>query len=504
MAILQALFALLTKSAGKILNAIFGWAVRALFGRTSATERTFLSGLVAAAAVWPLLLVGLIAPKLAALLLAFVPIPKWVPSWTVRLAWLALILLVPAAIGIAMAAKAPAQSPRRGVLRRLLSGFPITVGLALAFLIMFVSVPAMRFWALVRGQTSADVPLVTTASGYDLMARLAVNVLNRHGFALRPARPGWWVAAPVRILSFFGGKAFGAFVPEKLAHFEGPGLSLSCYPSGLLLQGRGHTVTWAHGLVAEAAARGEGFQTSAPAAQDVEKQLRRLWKVYQADPEAHAGASRLLARLDEITTELATIDIEYEDWQVLYRQILQLGRGLHGQPQLLDEHVSKDEEQEAVVELKDSDLKEIVTPPPITARAPQAPAATTERHAKELSTIELVKEITTEVGHLAEKQIALAKAELRADLKAEATVVGGLGAAALAGLAAMNLLLVTAVLGLAQLMPAWAAGLLVSGVVAAVAAIVAATAWRRRVRSPFARTRRTLKEDVQWAKERTV
>ena len=32
MALLQALLTLISRSAGKILNAIFGWAVRALFG----------------------------------------------------------------------------------------------------------------------------------------------------------------------------------------------------------------------------------------------------------------------------------------------------------------------------------------------------------------------------------------------------------------------------------------------------------------------------------------
>jgi len=35
MAILQALLTLISRSAGKILNAVFGWAVRALFGQPS-------------------------------------------------------------------------------------------------------------------------------------------------------------------------------------------------------------------------------------------------------------------------------------------------------------------------------------------------------------------------------------------------------------------------------------------------------------------------------------
>ncbi|MEO5767511.1 MAG: phage holin family protein [Polyangia bacterium] len=141
-------------------------------------------------------------------------------------------------------------------------------------------------------------------------------------------------------------------------------------------------------------------------------------------------------------------------------------------------------------------------PPGQMASASAAP--TMGRHARDLSTIELVKEITAEVGLLAQKQIELAKTELKADLRAEAATVGGLGVAALAALAAVNLLLVTLVLALAQTMRPWLAGLLVSAFMLVVAGIVALVSWNKRVRSPLERTRRTVKEDVQFTKERMV
>src|SRR5579864_6234603 len=112
MALLQALLALISKSAGKILNALFGWAVRALFGQTTAREQTFLSVVVAAAVAWPVLLIGIAAPKIAARLLTFVPIPHAVPSWTVRIVWVVLALLIPFAVGIAVARKAPSSASK--------------------------------------------------------------------------------------------------------------------------------------------------------------------------------------------------------------------------------------------------------------------------------------------------------------------------------------------------------------------------------------------------------
>jgi hypothetical protein len=112
-------------------------------------------------------------------MLAFVPIPSWVPSWVVRLVWLGSVIVVPLAMGITMAAKAPAHAKHISVFQRLLSGFPITIGLALAFLIMFVTVPVMRLWSLLRGHSSADIPLITESRAYHQVTALAITVLKQ-------------------------------------------------------------------------------------------------------------------------------------------------------------------------------------------------------------------------------------------------------------------------------------------------------------------------------------
>ena len=205
MFLLQAIFGLVAKSAGKILNALFGWAVRALFGQTTAKEQTYLSVVVGAAVAWPILMLGVVAPKIAALLLAFVPIPQRVPSWTIRIVWVTLALIIPIAVGLAVAAKAPSSAKKESRVLTVLRGFPITLGLASAFLIMFVSVPVMRLVTLVRRRKSADIPLITHDAAYHEVAVTICEVLNRHGFSLRRASPGWWVSAPTRILGVLGG-----------------------------------------------------------------------------------------------------------------------------------------------------------------------------------------------------------------------------------------------------------------------------------------------------------
>ncbi len=313
-----------------------GWAVGALFGPTTTREALFLSAIVGVAVAWPLLLGGVIAPKLAVQMIAVVPLPERISSQTVRLIWVALALLIPIGVGLAVTVKAPPATPEKSQLRRILRGFPITVGLAAAFVVMLVSLPIRKIGALLRNEKSADIPLIMNGSAYHEVAAKICEVLNRQGFLLRAAEPDWWVSAPIRLLTWFGGDVLISHLPTHLEHFVSRDLALSLYPSGLVLSGKAERVTWAHGLVAEAVVHTEGLQTTDPKAQALEQRLRPIWKSYDFDPTGGGRRADLARELEEVTRELRTLQIDWDDWQVIYRQILQLGRAAHGQRQLLD------------------------------------------------------------------------------------------------------------------------------------------------------------------------
>src|SRR5215510_6747564 len=119
-----------------------------------------------------------------------------------------------------------------------------------------------------------------------------------------------------------------------------------------------------------------------------------------------------------------------------------------------------------------------------------------------LSNLQLIKEIISQVSLLAKRHVELAKAEIRADVRAEARVAGGLGLAAIGAIIVATLLLVTGALALSLVLPGWAAGLIVTGVVAIAVAIVGVVSWRRRLRTPLGHSRSELKEDIRFAKER--
>jgi hypothetical protein len=502
MAILQAVLSLVSRSFGKILSAVFGWAVVALFGQTSGQKKMWLSALVAAAAAWPLLLLGIVAPRLASLVLAFVPIPGSVPDWAVRAVWIALAVAVPCTVGLVMAVRPPTGNPTGGVAReparesavtRMIRGIPITFGVAVSFLIVFVTVPALRIVSFVRRRTDVQVPLVTDAQTYEAVAEKIGLTLHHHGFEAQRTEAPWWMTAPSRVLQWCDRQSFDAYVPEHFAYFDGPRLTAALYPNGLLLRGSANETTWAQGVVIEALTPTPGLQTFDPAAQDIERQIRRVWVVYRENPAAHRRSTALLGRLQEIAAAIRRLQVTYDEWQIVYRQALQLGRALGGDPQLLDlAGAGRGELQEA--DMEQSTSTEGATVTPITrARASRAEA---------LSTRELLGEITGKATLLVKKEVELARNEIKADLQAELAVVKGFAIALVAGLGAVNMLLVAVVFALARVMPGWLAALVVAGVVLLIAGVVAYLSWGRRVTSPLQLTRKTLKEDAQWAKER--
>ncbi|WP_242394336.1 phage holin family protein [Anaeromyxobacter oryzisoli] len=137
---------------------------------------------------------------------------------------------------------------------------------------------------------------------------------------------------------------------------------------------------------------------------------------------------------------------------------------------------------------------------PGTAAGPPPPGTAV----RELTTRDLVTEVARKASALVRKEVELAKAEVRADLRAEIKMASGMGVAGLCGVFTVQLLLTAVVFALAEagVLPGWGAALVVAAVVLAVGTAVGLWGWAKRVRKPLGATRRSVEEDVRWAKER--
>ena len=397
MAILQALISLITKSAGKILNAIFGWAVVALFGQTSPKEQTMLSAVVAAAAAWPLLLLGIAVPRVTLFVVSFVPLSKSVPSLWLRIVWIALALLVPVVVGSVIASRSPQSALPEPGWKKFLRGFQVTLALAVAFLLMLVVAPGLKIANAITGRIDVRLPLlVTKGAGPELVDAL-VAALSAYGMKLRPAEPPWTMTAPAGVLRTLGGRAFSSFVSEETLYRVGEGLQLNLNPNELLLRGQPDLVLRAQTLAQEVIAPRAALMATDARARSLESQIKRVWSVYAEDPPRHRGAPALLRRVQEIARELSRSDVPFDEWQIVYRELLQLDRALRGEKPLLA--------QEAVEMAKELEVKERIALP--------APAAVPAR-LEAMSNKELLQHVMQGAVLLAKKEVELAKVELKA------------------------------------------------------------------------------------------
>ena len=118
------------------------------------------------------------------------------------------------------------------------------------------------------------------------------------------------------------------------------------------------------------------------------------------------------------------------------------------------------------------------------------------------STPELIRGIATDTATLVRKEVELARHEIVEALVARGKAAGAFAAGGLMALFILVFLGIAGGLALALVMPGWAAFLIVAGVflLLAVGAVLFA---KLRLKSPPMapeETKRTVKEDVEWAK----
>ena len=115
------------------------------------------------------------------------------------------------------------------------------------------------------------------------------------------------------------------------------------------------------------------------------------------------------------------------------------------------------------------------SPPETAATAPASPSPPATSGGDERSLSELVQKLTEQTSALARKEVELAKAEVTAKGKRLGKGAGAIGAAGVLGLYAGGALVATLILILATFLEGWIAALIVTVVLAAIAAVLALT-----------------------------
>ncbi len=132
-------------------------------------------------------------------------------------------------------------------------------------------------------------------------------------------------------------------------------------------------------------------------------------------------------------------------------------------------------------------------------------ASVTREDLRRESAGELVKRLSRQLGVLVRQEAELAKQELTEKAARAGVGAGLLGGAAVVGLAALGALTAALVLVLDLGLPAWAAALVATAILAALAVALAIVGLQqlRRAGGPVPdRTVEYVKEDVEWMRDR--
>jgi Putative Actinobacterial Holin-X, holin superfamily III len=122
---------------------------------------------------------------------------------------------------------------------------------------------------------------------------------------------------------------------------------------------------------------------------------------------------------------------------------------------------------------------------------------------RQLPMSELVKQLAEETSTLVRQEIELARAEVTQKGKRAGLGLGELGGAGIVALYALGALTACLIAGLALFIPVWLAALIVTvvyGVIAGVLAMIGRRQLQQSNPTNLERTERTIKEDVEWAK----
>lgn len=331
MAIVQAVLALILRSAGKLLNTAFGWATIMLFGKVPQDRQIYLSSITFGSVAWIVAVLGIAFPVVGTFLLAFVPLPDWVDRAWVRLAMLAAAAVIPLVVGIVSTRMlAPEQRPVGAVdnLVAVLKGYPYTVALALTLVLMTALAPIIKVRTMLKRWSTRHVPVIVESARYLEVVADVEQALDKGGFEVERRPASWLLRLPTKVLTTLAGGAVDDLVADQLTELHSDRLEVLLHPSDLVINGKEQDAARANAIIAEQLAFSPAYMTWTKEANEIEDRLRKIWVTLRQQADRPGMLNRLTNRLVAVEHDLRTLELSYEEWDVLFREKLMVERAL--------------------------------------------------------------------------------------------------------------------------------------------------------------------------------
>lgn len=326
MAILQALLLALSRRAGQLVNTVFGWATQLLFGKVTKDKQLLVSGMSLGSVLWLISLIGIAFPRAGTLLLALIPLPRWVEHDWVRLIMAGLAVLIPLGIGwlgihVMPLEKRPKTASQS--LKLLGRGYAYAFGLSSTLVLMTLFAPFLMLPLMARRWITQHVPVIVESVQYDQALTEVETILADGGWKTQRQPASRMISLPTRILTSLAGGLVDKWVAGKLTQLKASNLELTLHPADLVISGPPFQVARARALLTERLAFSIVHQTWTKEGNAQENAVLALQKRVT---EGHESVRTARQELKHLVEKRNRIDLEFEEWQVLERQQLLLER----------------------------------------------------------------------------------------------------------------------------------------------------------------------------------
>jgi len=314
-ALLGGIIAAASRVLGRVANMAISWATILLFGQVPADRQILLTVVTLGSLAWVAALIGVLFPAVGSFLLAAIPRPDFIAEDWLRLAMIAVAIVLPLVIGgVTVTLLPPEQRPRgAGLVVEVLRGYPYAAILALTLVFLAAVAILRKVRSLTKRWEDAHVALLVKPGGYEDVLHDLESALDEAGLDVDRVRAPRALSLPPRLLAAVGGRGVRGLVPDDLAQLKRDDLEILVYPSDLAMMGAKGSVARGRAALASRLTFSEAFLTASKEAQDVEDRLRQL--------RAGSPTRRDFAALDE---RLAKLVIPYDEWETLYRLRLQV------------------------------------------------------------------------------------------------------------------------------------------------------------------------------------
>jgi len=323
---LQAILAVIIQAAGRILNTLFGWAMVMLFGKVPANKQLFLTLIALTSVLWALTALGVIFPKAGTWMISCIRLPEFIDDTPIRLAMLPGALFLPLLVGLwalLLSDKDKRPKSKWVMFRELLRGYPFALGIASTFILMLILMPVMKLQDLIRHCHSEHVPVIIPPERYGTVVAEICQLLEAEGYEVENAKTTWMLALPTKMLSHFSESSINTFVANELATLKWAEGELIVHPCDLLVRGSRAQVTRMQAWIIENLALRSAYFTWHKEAHEVEDQLRQLREISTQELD-DPGLGSLVSRLNVVNDRLWHLTVPADEWNVLYRQLLQV------------------------------------------------------------------------------------------------------------------------------------------------------------------------------------